>query len=1366
MFDLSNQVDRIYYERDADRFVLSADARGGGEIFTDKRRFTKDELEGVVGKEIAQKIIDGEGRFDEDSGSRVIEGIDLKVGGAGMRTFYDKIVPNVARDVLKRLGGDGLTKIDLTPKVVAPSNADLVRSGQWIAPGTPQVGGSMAGKQIGFDITPAMRDTVLDQGLAMFSRRPSAGDVQRVANQAARAIRGATVKGTWRRMVNAWTDKKPLALQLLGRRQIVDVYGNLLPHLGRYSDEMQQYDADKNESAAVADELVNRWRKLADANALADLMHDATLAQFDPDIEQAVDADQQALKDRFDGLGAEAKSVYREARGAYAAHWNKVKAAIRARIERADLGENERRMMMEQFRDQFLQPIQGVYFPLARWGDYVITAKDADGQRVVVFAESLTEAQAEHARMERELTDVSKITLRREYNAARDSVSKEFVRKLFETVDETSADMAEADLLKDAINQLYLTSLPDVSWAKHGIHRKGTPGYSRDARRAFAMNMFHGGYYLSKLRHADVLQDYLRAMQEHIEAQREDAGYDSITAQQVVNEMVKRHDLVMNPDNSVIANTLTGMGFVWFLGLSPASAIVNLSQTALVAYPIMAARFGYGKAADALTRASKEAVQFRNDLRGRYGAEENAAIDRAVREGLIDITQAHDLAGVSEGRDNQLLGALSPVMRAASYLFHQAEKFNRQATLIAAYRLARQAGEGAEQAYDTARDLTYKGHFDYACVDAETECLTLDGWKRYNELREGDVAIAVDANGLAVESRVSAVNVHRGAIPVTKFQSRQFSMVLTDNHDAVVQTYSSRDRKWQAIRKVRADSLKPSQHILRAPSAAIVRTAPKYGEDFAALLGWVAAEGWYAKYRKSKVAHDVRLAQSLSHNPEYVDEIRGILDRLGGEYKEYVSEKRQMVFFVLRRSLGVRVQAAMPDKLLTAAMLRDMPAGEMGALVDAFLKGDGSNRGRGDWSVGQKDGQNLDVIQAMAVMLGMRASQSPVDKQGRGMLHLGRPEAGHRSHVRPMSKERAVVDMVWCPTTEHGTWVARRGGRVFVTGNSSNRPRLMMGPVARVLLLFKQYGQNMIYTLGRNALLWAKGDREAKRALSGILVAHGLTAGMLGLPFAPVLLGLASIIGGSDDEPWDAEVALRNYLADSFLGKTGGEMLARGVFRGFFPGDISGRVGLDSLLIRDIDLTLEPNQVWREILEAALGPVIGIGVNASRGAADLARGDLMLGIQGMLPKAIADGVKTIRYATEGVKDRTGIEVLDEVTARDLVAQTLGFSPGRVREAYDARRAVYGQQRKLDDRRDELLSAFSKSVIAQDHETRLKTLQEIQHFNQVNPTLAITPQSMLHSIQNRMRRQAQAKDGIYLPRKQRDLAELGRFANTR
>jgi hypothetical protein len=36
-----------------------------------------------------------------------------------------------------------------------------------------------------------------------------------------------------------------------------------------------------------------------------------------------------------------------------------------------------------------------------------------------------------------------------------------------------------------------------------------------------------------------------------------------------------------------------------------------------------------------------------------------------------------------------------------------------------------------------------------------------------------------------------------------------------------------------------------------------------------------------------------------------------------------------------------------------------------------------------------------------------------------------------------------------------------------------------------------------------------------------------MAAGLLGLQLATTLLAAASMIGGSDDDPWDAEVALR-----------------------------------------------------------------------------------------------------------------------------------------------------------------------------------------------------------------------------------------------
>ena len=219
------------------------------------------------------------------------------------------------------------------------------------------------------------------------------------------------------------------------------------------------------------------------------------------------------------------------------------------------------------------------------------------------------------------------------------------------------------------------------------------------------------------------------------------------------------------------------------------------------------------------------------------------------------------------------------------------------------------------------------------------------------------------------------------------------------------------------------------------------------------------------------------------------------------------------------------------------------------------------------------------------------------------------------------------------------------------------------------------------------------------------------------------------------------------------------------MFRSIFPGDISSRVGLDQLLIRDIDLSMEPGKIWQELLNTVIGPVFGIGLNVAKGAGDLARGDILRGVQGMLPKAIADGVKTLRYSQEGVKDRTGVDVLDDVTAQDLLAQVTGFSPARVSEAYAGRTAVVGHKSKLDERKNELLRDFSRAVIQKDNESRLKALQEIQHFNQTNPKLSINSQSMLHSVQNRMRRQNEAQNGIYLPRKQRDLIELGRFANT-
>lgn len=509
--------------------------------------------------------------------------------------------------------------------------------------------------------------------------------------------------------------------------------------------------------------------------------------------------------------------------------------------------------------------------------------------------------------------------------------------------------------------------------------------------------------------------------------------------------MNKRHESLMNPKSNPLSTALTSLGFVFHLGLSPASAMVNLSQTALVAYPIMGAKWGFNKASAALLKASKEAAAGKNDITGSLNADERAAYDEAVRAGTIDVTMAHDLAGIAQGEDAGVMWKIRPVMRWASFLFHHAERFNRQVTFVAAYRLAREAGADHKAAFEQATKATYDGHFDYS---------------------------------------------------------------------------------------------------------------------------------------------------------------------------------------------------------------------------------------------------------------------------------------------------------------------------------AANRPRIMQGNVAKVLLLFKQYGQNMVYTLARNAQQAIKGESpearsQARKALGGLLATHAAAAGVLGLPMVTTLLAAASMIGGDDDEPWDAKVALQNMLADT-LGQKPAEVLAHGLSR-LTPWDISGRVGLDRLIFPDVQEGLEGQRLGEAAMAAALGPVAGIGINVLKGLQDMSQGQYARGLEAMLPAALRDPIKAIRYESEGVQDKTGVVIKDDVSLAGVAGQFLGFSPSEVRNATEGKSAVIQQDRALGERRQELLTKAARATMAKDAEARAEAMKEIERFNQKNPTRRITPLNVLQSVRNRQKRIDQAEGGVYLPKSRRDAMEAGRFA---
>ena len=147
-YDLSKQVDRIAIGKYGDSGYQVV-ARRNGEVVLDRVAEDAKALENLVGKEIAQKHV--------ETGQRVFEGLDLKIGGSGMVEFYDRIVPSVTSKLVEKMGGKmeavsihGLRESGWQDRFDRAMEAGDYRAADALDKQTSTL------QQLGFPVTPAM----------------------------------------------------------------------------------------------------------------------------------------------------------------------------------------------------------------------------------------------------------------------------------------------------------------------------------------------------------------------------------------------------------------------------------------------------------------------------------------------------------------------------------------------------------------------------------------------------------------------------------------------------------------------------------------------------------------------------------------------------------------------------------------------------------------------------------------------------------------------------------------------------------------------------------------------------------------------------------------------------------------------------------------------------------------------------------------------------------------------------------------------------------------------------------------------------------------------------------------------------------
>lgn len=334
---------------------------------------------------------------------------------------------------------------------------------------------------------------------------------------------------------------------------------------------------------------------------------------------------------------------------------------------------------------------------------------------------------------------------------------------------------------------------------------------------------------------------------------------------------------------------------------------------------------------------------------------------------------------------------------------------------------------------------------------------------------------------------------------------------------------------------------------------------------------------------------------------------------------------------------------------------------------------------------------------------------------------------------------------------------------------SGNRARFMRGNVMRVITQFKQYSQNITYLYGRTIHEAFRGEsreiqKEARKALYGMLTGQMLVAGGLGMPMATIAMAIAQGLSdafGDDDDPIDVEAEIRSYLADS-MGVTGGRFVAKGVFDAFTPFAVSGRLSLSDLWIRTSDADLEGRAHSYDLMKALLGPMASIFEGAVVGTDLITQGEVQRGVEYMLPKAIKDGVKAARFATEDARTMSG-RVIREMGPFEALAQLSGFSNSELGDIYSSNTAIQNVKKKRAQRRSDLIDALIQASDDRDLKAIAAARKAINEWNTTGAGSKIDSEAIKRRRSGMRRRSNEMSHGVYVSKGDRDLLDKYDYA---
>ena len=500
-------------------------------------------------------------------------------------------------------------------------------------------------------------------------------------------------------------------------------------------------------------------------DAFNNLVHDSTIDEVDPQLtlkqatdkygRQTVEGTNQLKIDRYKelrkiydsaDLGRGGRQAYTKLRGLYADIYAELRGSLLGRIDGLNVDEGVKTSLKNDLFAKMLEAAKiEPYFPLTRKGKYwLVVQNPADGERAVVTYESLGDrdfARGEFENMGYGVETIDPDNMKKYVGP--DAPSGSFVAQVLNTLNDAKIPQST----REQIARLYIEALPEASFTKSLLKRKKTLGYDVDAVGAARTKAYDLARQSARIRSSNKIEAVRTAMREEFYARELDpegkptrefvrSDLQNDRDKGILEEMEDRADFAISPPTDNYAKAANRAAFIWTIGFNASSALVNLSQVPLFAYPMLGGQYGYGKSKDAILGAQKLFMssyvphakeKFVNDpeegakFSDKYTTPslDNYYVRTATEDGgstfsirtdldipndkrrqlerirpLIELAAdrgelntsflAETLSVDQSGRET---GFWDKVTNLSAVMFHNAEIMNRQTTMVAAYEL-------------------------------------------------------------------------------------------------------------------------------------------------------------------------------------------------------------------------------------------------------------------------------------------------------------------------------------------------------------------------------------------------------------------------------------------------------------------------------------------------------------------------------------------------------------------------------------------------------------------------------------------------------------------------------------------------------